>query len=99
MIPHRTRTPNQHQKRRLKRILRIMLVAHHRAAYPQNHRPVPLDDRRERELRVLGLALGGSPEQLSVSQVANSPLAKQSLNMPERRPESPVSHPDPPPEL
>ena len=58
----------QNQKRRLERILGVVVVAQHLVADPLHHRPVPLDQRRERRFVSTGHE---HVEQLPVGETGN----------------------------
>ncbi len=77
-IPHpeRTRLVHQHQEGRLEGVLGIVLVAEGCPAGVQHHRPVPRDQRRERQFRRLARPAGEPLEQLAVSQLRGDPLGE-----------------------
>ena len=64
----------QHEKRRLKRIFRIVMLAKHMATNAQHHRPVALDQCPERFLRLRFLAVQEPLEQVFVREFVGDRL-------------------------
>ena len=74
----------QDQKRRLCGVLRLVLVAQDPPAGPQDHRPVAVDDRRERGLRRLGRrvpAVDKPLQQLAVGQANGRALPPECFDL------------------
>ena len=70
-VADRPSPAEQHQERGLEGILGVVRVVEQPATDPQHHRPVPLDQRLERQLGRLAIT-GRKPfEQLSIRQVAD----------------------------
>ena len=74
---------HQDQERRLEGILRIMRAGQHPAADAQNHRPVAMDQGRERILGVLSTPGEEQLQQLGVSQPTERSEGVERPDLPE----------------
>ena len=82
MHPETAGLLDQHQERRLERILRIMRVGQHAPADPQHHRSVPLEQNRERQLRSLATAGRKPLQKLPVRQLTDRTHVEERAKLP-----------------
>ena len=84
-VADRGRSPGQHQERRLKRVIRIMVIVYQRSAEPPHHRPVPLDQHLKRDLCIglITVAMSGQEQikELPIGQAAQRPRPEQQCAM------------------
>ena len=71
-IPDRAPLPRQHEKCRLKHVLRIVMLVQHMTTNPQHHRSVAIDQSPERFLRLGFLAAQELVEQVLVRELLGS---------------------------
>ena len=76
----------QDQKRRLKRILGVVRIDQNGPAHTQDHRPVSLDQGRERQLGGFALAGRKPLQELAIGQLADRPDIKKRAKLPDDSP-------------
>ena len=82
MHPESPRLLDQHQERRLERILRVVPVGQHAPADPQHHRSVPLEQDRERQFRSLATAGRKPLQKLPVGQLTDRTHVEERAKLP-----------------
>ncbi len=83
---------DQDQERGLEGVVSVMGVAKHGPADAEHHRPMTMDQRRERQLRGLILTRREPLEQLRVSQADDRPHVEEGAELPAGQALVPVHH-------
>ena len=90
--PELTRLAEEHQERRLERVLGVVGITQQHGADAEDHRPMPLNQRRKCQLGLIGFGGGESLEQLPVREVADRAQVIEGAKLSDREPLPPYRH-------
>jgi hypothetical protein len=90
--PEAAGLPDQDEEGGLEGVVRVVRVVEHAPADAEDHRPVPLDQGREGQLRGLAAAGREPLQELAVSQLPGRPDVVERADLPEDGPVFPDRH-------